>query len=129
MVSKIEMILLFMSISPQCRFFIFAKKESASDTRRLFFLWAGKLLPASRECADFNTYPRCSLRAWRAFFYKTENRIRLREHASPPLRALGAHRALGALFFIKQKTASGFESTRRRHYAPSVSTARLARRA
>ena len=96
MVSKIEMILLFMSISPQCRFFIFAKKESASDTRRLFFLWAGKLLPASRECADFNTYPRCSLRAWRAFFYKTENRIRLREHASPPLRALGVHRALGA---------------------------------
>ena len=49
------------------RFFIFAKKESASDTRRLFFLWTGKLLPASRECVAADTCPRCPLRAWRAF--------------------------------------------------------------
>jgi len=31
------------------------------------FLWAGKLLPASRECADSDTCPRCPMRAWRAF--------------------------------------------------------------
>ena|GEM_PF-930997 len=35
-----------------------------------FFLWARKLLTASRERAAANTCPRCPLRAWRAFLLR-----------------------------------------------------------
>jgi len=100
--------------------------SSLHIVRLRFFLYAGKLLPASRECVVAYICPRCPMRAWRAFLYAGKLLPASRECAAAYICPRCPMRAWRA-FFVRRETAPGFEGMCRRLHVSPVPNARLAR--